>query len=92
MTQSVSRTFWAGTLAEVSQASLLEESGRWPMHFSRLRYQILSGLACDAEILARIGRLHQRLGNLSKAMRAYKTALLIDPKRPRTCNNLALLS
>ena len=75
----------------MSQASLLEESGRWAHALLRLRYQILSGLACDAEIWHSIGRLHQRLGNLSKAMRAYKTALLIDPKRPRTCNNLALL-
>ena len=35
--------------------------------------------------------LHQRLGNLPQASRAYETALLLDPHRPRTCNNLALL-
>ena len=35
--------------------------------------------------------LHQRLANLSQASRAYTTALLLDPHRPRTCNNLALL-
>ena len=35
--------------------------------------------------------LHQRLTNLSQARRAYATALLLDPRRPRTYNNLALL-
>ena len=51
--------------------------------------------ALDALLMPRywhvIGRLHQRLANLSQAGRAYAAALLLDPHRPRTFNNLALL-
>ena len=76
---------------QVSKASSLEESGHWLQALHCLRHDIRAGRASDAEIWHRVGRLHQRLANLPQASRAYATALLLDPRRPRTCNNLALL-
>ena len=76
---------------QVSRASSLEESGHWRQALHCLRNDIRSGCASDAEIWHRVGRLHQRLANLPQASRAYVTALLMDPRRPRTYNNLALL-
>ena len=75
----------------VSQALSLEESGHWLEALQSLRHEIRSGRAIDADTWHSIGRLHQRLANLPKARRAYATALLLDPYRPRTYNNLALL-
>ena len=74
-----------------SQASSLEHSGNWLQALYCLRHDIRVGRACDAEIWHKVGRLHQRLTNLPQASRAYAVALLLDPRRPRTCNNLALL-
>ena len=76
---------------QVSKASSLEQSGHWLQALRSLRHDIRSGIASNAETWHCIGRLHQRLGNVSKASRAYSTALLLDPHLPRTCNNLALL-
>ena len=76
---------------QVSQAALLEQSGNWLQALHCLRHDIRSGRVGDAEIWHSVGRLHQRLDNLSKASRAYALALLLDPHRPRTCNNMALL-
>ena len=75
----------------VSQASVLEESGQWLQALHSLRYDIRSGVSSDAEIWHNIGRLHQYQGNFPQASRSYELALLSDPHRPRTCNNLALL-
>ena len=75
----------------VSQASSLEGAGHWLQALHCLRNHIRSGHFVDAEIWHRVGRLHQRLSNVSQANRAYITALLLDPHRPRTCNNLAIL-
>ena len=74
----------------VSQASSLEGWALAPGPHC-LRNHIRSGHFVDAEIWHRVGRLHQRLSNVSQANRAYITALLLDPHRPRTCNNLAIL-
>ena len=74
-----------------AQASSLEQSGNWLQALHCLRHDIRVGHGCDAETWHKVGRLHQRLTNLSKASRAYEIALLLDPRRPRTCNNLALL-
>ena len=46
----------------------------------------------DAESAHRLGRLYQRIGVLDKAERAYLVSLSIDPARPLTFNNLALLA
>ena len=77
--------------AQESRASSLEQSGHWLQALLCIRNDIRSGCAVNAEIWHIIGRLHQRLGNLPQASRAYAAALLLDPHRPRTCNNLALL-
>ena len=77
--------------AQESRASSLEKSGRWIHALLCIRNDIRSGCAVNAEILHVIGRLHQRLANLPLASRAYAAALLLDPHRPRTLNNLALL-
>ena len=76
---------------QVSQASSLEQSGHWFQALQGLRYDIRAGRASNAETWHRVGRLHQRLANFPQANRAYATALRLDPYRPRTCNNLALL-
>ena len=76
---------------QVSQASSLEQSGHWLQALQGLRYDIRAGRASNAETWHRVGRLHQRLANYPQANRAYATALRLDPCRPRTCNNLALL-
>ena len=76
---------------QASQASALEHSGNWLQALHCLRSEIRLGCATDAEVWHNIGRLHQRLANLQQASRAYSTALILDPCRPRTCNNLALL-
>ena len=76
---------------QVSKASSLEKAGHWLQALHCLRHDIRAGLVCDAETWHNVGRLHQRLANLSQASRAYSTALLLDPHLPRTCNNLALL-
>ena len=76
---------------QVSQTSLLEKSGRWSQALLGLRQDIRSGRASSAEVWHIVGRLHQRLANLPQARRAYAVALLLDPHRPRTCNNLSLL-
>ena len=76
---------------QVSQASSLEQSGHWLQALQGLRYDIRAGRASNAETWHRVGRLHQRLANFPQANRAYATALRLDPCRPRTCNNLALL-
>ena len=76
---------------QVSKASSLEKTGHSLQALHCLRHDIRLGRACDAEIWHHVGRLHQRLSNLPQARRAYETALLLDPYRPRTCNNLALL-
>ena len=75
----------------MSKALLLEKSGRWHDALQCLRHDIRSGQTVDAEILHSIGRLYQRLANLPQASRAYTTALVLNPHRPRTYNNLALL-
>ena len=76
---------------QVSQTSLLEKSGRWSQALLGLRQDIRAGRASSAEVWHIVGRLHQRLANLPQARRAYAVALLLDPHRPRTCNNLSLL-
>ena len=74
-----------------SKASSLELSGHYLQALHCLRHDIRVGRACDAELWHTVGRLHQRLTNYPQASRAYATALLMDPHRPRSCNNLALL-
>ena len=76
---------------QASEASSLEKSGHWYQALHSLRQEIRLGRECDAELFHSLGRLYQRLGNSPQACRAYTKALLLDPHRPRTCNNLALL-
>ena len=76
---------------QVSLASSLEKSGHWLQALHHLRLDIRAGRDSNANTWHTIGRLHHRLANLPQASRAYVTALLLDPHRPRTCNNLALL-
>ncbi len=45
----------------------------------------------DAKNFHLLGRLHQRLGHIASARRAYMRALSLNPSLPRTFNNLALL-
>ena len=76
---------------QMAMASSHEHSGQWLQALHSLRFDIRSGCECDAEIWHTVGRLYQRLAIFSKARRAYQMALLLDSRRPRTCNNLALL-
>ena len=72
----------------VSRSSYLSKSLASSASLSSLTF---AGRTTNAETRHSIGRLHQRRANLPQATRAYSTALLLDPHRPRTCNNLALL-
>ena len=91
MTHSVPRPYGAEMGTRGSQAESLEESGHWLQALQCLLHEIRSGHAGDAQTWHTIGRLHQRLGHLPQACRAYAAALLLDPHRPSTFNNLALL-
>lgn len=70
----------------------LEQSGQWTQALEILRHQVSLGFAVDADHLHFLGRLYQRLGELATAERAYLASLRMDPDRPLTCNNLALLA
>jgi len=76
------------TLVNVHQ---LEDNGHYSQALDLICNALRCGGAVRAEELHLIGRLHHRLGNLAHACRAYSLALLLDPCRPRTYNNLALL-
>ena len=70
----------------------LEDSGQWLQALELLTSHLGSGANLDADTAHRLGRLHQRIGGLDKAERAYLLSLSIDPARPLTFNNLALLA
>lgn len=72
-------------------ASQLEANGQYSQALDLICKVFRCGGAVRAEELHVIGRLHHRLGNLAQARRAYSLALLLDCRRPRTFNNLALL-
>ncbi|TCD58131.1 tetratricopeptide repeat-containing glycosyltransferase family protein [Synechococcus sp. BS55D] len=74
-----------------SELDRLEETGQWPQALAMLKHQLEAGVVMDADHWHRLGRLYQRLGLLPKAERAYLSSLRMDPSRPLTCNNLALL-
>ena len=75
-----------------SDLDRLEQSGQWTQALEILRHQVSLGYAVDADHLHFLGRLYQRLGELATAERAYLASLRMDPDRPLTCNNLALLA
>ena len=75
-----------------SDLDRLEQSGQWSQALEILRHHVSLGVAVDAGHLHSIGRLYQRLGVLATAERAYLASLRMDPDRPLTCNNLALLA
>ena len=75
-----------------SDLDRLEQSGQWTQVLEILRQQVSLGIAIDADHFHAIGRLYQRLGVLATAERAYLASLRMDPNRPLTCNNLALLA
>ncbi|MCB4406945.1 tetratricopeptide repeat-containing glycosyltransferase family protein [Synechococcus sp. MU1642] len=75
-----------------SDLERLEQSGQWSQALEMLRQKLSFGAAVDADHLHSMGRLYQRLGVLPRAERAYLASLRLDPDRPLTCNNLALLA
>lgn len=75
-----------------SELDHLEDTGHWLQALQLLHDQLRCGLSANADKWHRLGRLFQRLGRLSKAERAYLVSLRLDPRRPLTYNNLALLA
>ena len=75
----------------VSRALSFERLGHWVPALQCIRHEIRTGCATDAETWHSLGRLYQRLENIPQAIRAYETALRLDPCRPRTFNNMAVL-
>lgn len=69
----------------------LEVEGAWHQALAELSAQLRSGAAVEAERLHLMGRLLQRLARWECSRRAYLRALSLDPQRPATFNNLALL-
>ena len=69
----------------------LENSGQWQQALMHLRRQLASGQGVNDEGWHHFGRLLQRLCYWDSARRAYKCALILNPARPRTLNNLALI-
>ena len=70
----------------------LEAQGQWQEACTGLRGLLMAGqLPTISDHLHGLGRLHQRLGAADRARRAYLQALRLDPNRPATYNNLALL-
>ncbi|MCP9775652.1 tetratricopeptide repeat protein [Cyanobium sp. WAJ14-Wanaka] len=73
------------------QIARLEAEGAWPQALAELMLLMRSGAEMDAGLLHWLGRIHQRLAASEQARRAYLRALALDPQRPSTYNNLALL-
>ena len=69
----------------------LENSGQWQQALLHLRRQLAFGHTVNDEGWHQLGRLLQRLCRWDSAKRAYKCALNLNPARPRTLNNLALI-
>ena len=69
----------------------LENSGQWQQALLHLRKQLASGQGVNDEGWHHFGRLLQRLCRWDSARKAYKCALNLNPARPRTLNNLALI-
>ncbi len=80
-----------GGATALTEARLLEQDGRPDEALRILSSSIVTGELCDSPTLHIIGRLHQKLGNYNQAKRAYLKALIIDPFRPQTLNNLILI-
>ena len=70
----------------------LEAEGLWLEACTELRHWLCDGfVSVNADNLHWLGRLYQRLGAADSECRAYGQALRLDPQRPATYNNLALL-
>ena len=81
------------SLVSGSELNQLEASGSFLSAHQLLREALRSGevgLPHD-QALHRLGRLCQRLNSYAEAERAYRLALHINPARPSTLNNLAVL-
>ena len=81
------------SLVSGSQLDKFEASGSFLDALQQLTEALRSGkvdLPCDVA-LHRLGRLYQRLNSPSEAARAYHLALCVNPARPSTLNNLAVL-
>jgi Tfp pilus assembly protein PilF len=78
-------------LPQLDRIEQLEISGEWLQALRDLR-QLLIGESCQSPQAFHLqGRLYQRLGRTDPARRAYQQALQLEPRLPRTLNNLALL-
>ena len=81
------------SLVSGSELNQLEASGSFLSAHQLLRQALRSGQVGvpHEQALHRLGRLCQRLNRNSEAERAYRLALRINPARPSTLNNLAVL-
>ena len=80
-------------MASGSQLDKFEASGSFFEALRLLTEALRSGqvdVPCD-QALHRLGRLRQRLNFTAEAERAYHLALRVNPARPSTLNNLAVL-
>ena len=76
-----------------SELDNLEASGSFLSAYQLLREDLRAGQVgvLHDQVLHRLGRLCQRLNLYPEAERAYRLALDINPSRPSTLNNLAVL-
>lgn len=82
----------SGEWSEASHSILsLEQQGEVEAALHGLRGALIRGLPLDADVAHLLGRLYQRLDRLQSSRRAYQLVIALDPARPRTLNNLALL-
>ena len=80
-------------MLDVLQLDALEVTGAYEQALKSLRGAMRRGettVSVD-ELLHRLGRLHQLLNHVECAERAYRLALIFNPKRVVSINNLAVL-
>ena len=86
---------WSGSESLITGSDLdqLEASGSFLGAHQLLCEALRSGQVAGPhdQALHRLGRLNQRLNRITEAERAYHLALQINPARPATINNLAVL-
>lgn len=76
----------------INELDDLESSGDWSQALRVLVSSFRKGLDVSPESWHRLGRLYQRMHMNGLSERAYHCCLLLDPRRPRTLSNLALLA
>ena len=78
-------------MPQLDRIEQLERGGEWLLALQCLQRLLIRESCQSHQAFHLLGRLFQRLGRNDPARRSYQQALQLEPLRPRTLNNLALL-